>query len=114
MSTNPINQSASYAFRSTGSTIGITIASVVFQNVLKSKLWKSFRDREDATKIIPKIRNSLEVVKTLPPDWRQGVMEIYMDALRAVFLTLLGIAVVGAIASLFMRQHKLHSNLARK
>jgi len=31
--------SASYAFRSTGATIGITVASAIFQNVLKLQLW---------------------------------------------------------------------------
>ena len=105
--------SASYAFRSTGSTIGITIASAVFQNMLKTELWGRFGDRKDAAKVIGKVRDSFDEIKHLPPDWKRGVMDVYMDALRGVFLTTLGIAVLGAIVSLFMREHKLHSNLAR-
>ena len=106
--------SASYAFRSTGSTIGITIASSVFQNVLKSELWDRFGDKKNAGEIIRKVRDSLEEIKNLPADWKEGVMQIYMDSLRVVFLTMLGLAALGAFTSLFMREHKLHTNLARR
>ncbi|MCJ1291270.1 hypothetical protein MMC34_002813 [Xylographa carneopallida] len=106
--------SASYAFRSTGSTIGITIASSVFQNVIKSELWARFGDREDAATIIPRVRDSLDEIKRLPESWKAGVMEVYMDALRAVFLTLLGLGVLGAVVSLGMREHKLYKNIARR
>ncbi|MCJ1430855.1 hypothetical protein MMC27_000205 [Xylographa pallens] len=106
--------SASYAFRSTGSTIGITIASSVFQNVVKSELWARFGDRKDAATIIPRVRDSLDEIKRLPDSWKAGVMEVYMDALRAVFLSLLGIGVLGALVSLGMREHKLHKNIARR
>ncbi|KAE8356435.1 major facilitator superfamily domain-containing protein, partial [Aspergillus coremiiformis] len=105
--------SASYAFRSTGSTIGITVASAVFQNMLKSGLWSRFGDREDAKTLIPRIRDSLDELRKLPADWKTGVLATYMESLRAVFLTLLGISVLGALVSLAMREHKLHMNLAR-
>lgn len=106
--------SASYAFRSTGSTIGITIVSAVFQNILKMRLWARFGDRDDAGKVIGRIRNSFDEIRRLPPGWREGVMESYMDALRGVFATACGIAVLGAVISLGMREHKLHNNLARR
>ena len=106
--------SASYAFRSTGSTIGITIASSVFQNILKSNLWKRLGERENAAEIIRKVRDSLDEIKTLPPTWKEDVMKVYMEALRGVFLTILGLAVIGALVSLLLREHKLHSNLARR
>ena len=106
--------SASYAFRSTGSTIGITVASAVFQNILKSGLWSRFGGREHAGELIGRIRDSLEEIRHLPTDWIPGVLDAYMDSLRAVFITLLGLSVLGAIVSLGMREHKLHSNLARR
>ena len=106
--------SASYAFRSTGSAIGITIASAVFQNILKIELWGRFGDRDGAAEIIGRLRDSLDEIKTLPPSWKAGVMDVYMDALRGVFLTILGLAVLGLLVSLAMREHKLHDNLARK
>ena len=106
--------SASYAFRSTGSTIGITIASSVFQNIAKNELWGRFGARKDAAKIIPKIRDSLDEIQNLPPSWKEGVKLVYMDALQGVFLTMLGIAILGAAVSMLMREHKLHSTLARR
>lgn len=106
--------SASYAFRSTGSTIGITIASTVFQNILKTDLWARFGNRENAEEIISRIRDSLDEIKRLPADWRTGALAAYMDSLRAVFVTVLGLAVLGALASLAVREHKLHNNLSRR
>lgn len=106
--------SASYAFRSTGSTIGITVSSAVFQNLLKLLLWSRFGDREDASEIIPRIRDSFEEIKHLPPEWKPGVIRVYMEALRGVWVTVLGLAVLAAVASLFMRENLLHRNLARK
>lgn len=106
--------SASYAFRSTGSTIGITVASAVFQNVLKSGLWSCLGGRENAKELISRIRDNLAEIWKLPSDWIPGVLAAYMNSLRAVFVTLLGLMVLGALVSLGMREHKLHSNLARR
>ncbi|EEP76271.1 conserved hypothetical protein [Uncinocarpus reesii 1704] len=93
--------SASYAFRSTGSSLGITIASSVFQNILKSGLWSRFGDRDDAGWLIPKLRNSLDEIRHLPKEMVPGVLAAYMDALKGVFVTTLGLAVLGAISSTY-------------
>ncbi len=106
--------SASYAFRSTGSVIGITIASAVFQNILKMKLWGTLGNREGAAEIVGRLRDSFDEIGKLPRDLRVEVRGAYMDALRGVFLTTLGLSVMGALVSLAMREHKLHSNLERK
>lgn len=106
--------SASYAFRSTGSTIGITVASTVFQNTLKTGLWSRFGDRKNAAELIARLRDSLDEIWKLPSDWRPGVLDAYMSSLRVVFLTLFGLTVLGAVASIGMREHKLHNNLARR
>jgi len=106
--------SASYAFRSTGSAIGITVASAVFQNIIKIELWDQFGGRKGAAEVISKLRDNLDEIKSLPTEWKAGVMEVYMDALRGVFLTTLGIAALGFLVSLAMREHTLHKNLARE
>lgn len=106
--------SASYAFRSTGSTIGITIASAVFQNTLKMGLWSRFGGFEHAAERIARLRDSLDEIRKLPADWIPGALDAYMISLRTVFLALLGVTVLGALASLAMREHKLHNNLARR
>ena len=106
--------SASYAFRSTGSTIGITIASAVFQNTLKIGLWGRFGEREHAADMIGRLRDSLDEIWKLPADWTPGVLDAYMDSLRAVFLTLFGLTILGSLSSLAMREHTLHNNLSRR
>lgn len=99
--------------RSVGSTLGITISSAVYQNVLKNKLWDRFRDWPDAAAQIARIRNDVTELKHLPEGWYDGVIQSFMDAFHAVFLMLLGMAVLGLICTLFMRQHTLHRTLAR-
>ncbi|KAI5308762.1 hypothetical protein KEM55_004934 [Ascosphaera atra] len=54
--------SASYAFRSTGSCIGITVASAVFQNLLQDGLWSRFGSEPDAAKIIGRLRDRLDEI----------------------------------------------------
>lgn len=106
---------ASYAFRSTGSSIGITIASAVFQNILTKELNDRYGDLPDAAAIIRRIRDSLDGVKHLPAGWSGEVIRsIYMDAFRVAFASGLGLAVLATVCGLFMREHTLHSNLSRK
>ena len=106
--------SASYAFRSTGSAIGITISSAVFQNVLNHRLLDVLGDRKGGPEAISELKDSLQAIKTLPAAWQGEVKGVYMEALRSVFLTTLGLSIVGACASLFMREHTLYGTLARK
>ncbi|KAK5136764.1 hypothetical protein LTR08_002060 [Meristemomyces frigidus] len=106
--------SASYAFRSTGSSIGITVASVVFQNVVRVRLYDRFGGQPGAADEIRRIRDSIDEIQHLPPGWHDGVIDAHVEALRAVWAVLLGFAVLTAIASLFIREHKLHKNLERK
>ncbi|CAD6440089.1 d5007ee9-1eb8-4c23-99aa-e4c3dc648eeb [Sclerotinia trifoliorum] len=105
--------SASYAFRSTGSTIGITVASAVYQNILKTQLWEKFGDQPNAEEIIKKIRDSFDELNNLPEGWKEGVMESYMDSFRGVFLTALGFAVLMAGVGSMMKQNVLHERLDR-
>jgi MFS family permease len=106
--------SGSYAFRSTGSVIGITVSSAVFTNALKQELWSRLGEMDGAEPIIRKVRDSLDAVRYLPVEWKVPVMQAYMAALKAVFGTVLGMGFAGALISLFMREHKLYSDLARR
>ncbi|PVH81600.1 MFS multidrug transporter-like protein [Cadophora sp. DSE1049] len=106
--------SATYAFRSTGSSIGVTIASAVYQNLLVSSLHDKFDGLPGAEKEIRKIRDNFDELKHLPKGWEHGVKDSFALALRGVFLTALGIAVLGAVCGSFMRQHTLHKTLARR
>lgn len=106
--------SATYAFRSTGSTIGVTIASTVYQNLLLSNLHRRFDGFEGAEDEIRRIRDSLEELQHLPDGWREGVYQAYGIAFRGVFTTGLALAVLGIIAASFMREHKLHNTISRR
>jgi MFS family permease len=106
---------ASYAFRSTGSTIGITVAGAVFQNILTKELRANYGRFPGSEDVIRRIRDSLDSVNHLPPDWdRSVVMGVYMDALRGAFLSGLGLALLALVVGLAMKEHHLHKNLARK
>lgn len=106
--------SATYAFRSTGSVLGVTIASAVYQNVLLSSLHSHFDGQKGAQEEIRRVRNSLDELKHLPPGWKEGVMESYEVALRGVFLAALGLSILGFISGAFMKQHTLHKTLERR
>lgn len=104
--------SASYAFRSTGSTIGISIASAVFQNKLQSQLKTKFG--KDKTAIAVKVRNDIHEIYKLPTDLKQKALEAYMDAFKGVWASLLAMVLIATILGFFVREHVLHTNLARK
>ncbi|KAK6855994.1 Multidrug resistance protein fnx1 [Apiospora arundinis] len=105
---------ATYGFRSVGGTVGITIASAVYQNVLKTQLWERFGDLPDAVTEIPKIRDDLDELKHLPEGWDAGaVISVFMEAFRSVWLTTLGLVLLGLICVSLMKQHTLHSTLSR-
>ena len=107
--------SASYACRGTGSAIGIAVCSLVFQNILKRRLWEEFGREDEAASIIGRLRDNLREIKYLPNNgWMLDAEDAYMDALRGVFWTIFGLGAIGTAASLFMREHLLHKSLARR
>ncbi|KAI1029284.1 hypothetical protein LB504_010714 [Fusarium proliferatum] len=105
--------SANYAFRSMGSTIGVTIASAVYQNLLQHGLHQRFDSKEGSSEIIKRLLESLDELKRLPDGWRDGVYKAYEISLRGVFLTGLGVAVLGLIAASFIKEHRLHQTISR-
>ncbi|KAJ6437218.1 multidrug resistance protein fnx1 [Purpureocillium lavendulum] len=105
--------SATYAFRSTGATMGVTIASVVYQNLLQAALHQRFDSRNGSAEVIERILSSLDELKHLPEDWVKGTYDAYLVALRGVFLVGLGLSVLGLVAAGFIREHKLHKTLSR-
>ncbi|CAK7216264.1 hypothetical protein SCUCBS95973_002754 [Sporothrix curviconia] len=105
--------SATYAFRSVGGTLGLTLASAVYQNILRAELWRRFGNLPGAADEIARILDDLAELQRLPPGWHDGVIDSFMAAFRGVWLTGLGLAVVGLVSVSLMKQHTLHSTLAR-
>jgi MFS family permease len=105
--------SAIYAFRSTGSTVGVTVASVVYQNLLQHGLHQRFDTERGSAEVIERILKSLDELKHLPEGWVKGVYEAYAVAVRGVFLSGLGLAVLGLVATVVLKEHRLHNTLSR-
>lgn len=107
--------SASYAFRSTGSTVGVTIGSAVFQNYLSRSLMQAFQGVPHKASIVRRIRDDYHEIANLHSSGlRQKALDCYIESFRATFLTALAITIMANLTSLFMKEHKLHTNLARK
>ena len=106
--------SAAFAYRSTGSAIGLTVASSTFQNLLRLRLHTYIGDIEDAEDVISRVRDNFDEVNHLDVAIRRSVRESYMEAIRGVFLIIWGFSVLAALTSLFIKQHKLHTNIARR
>ncbi|KAI4850874.1 putative major facilitator superfamily transporter [Aureobasidium sp. EXF-8845] len=106
--------SASYAFRSTGSTIGITIASAVFQNKLSAGLHARFGHLPDAEETIKRIRDDVGDISFLPRGWEKGVKETYIESLGGVWVVVVVLAGLAGVVGLFMKEHTLHNKLSRK
>jgi hypothetical protein len=100
--------------RSLGSTIGVTLASSVYQSILKSSLWATFGQEPDAAEKINRIRNNLNSLKDLPEGWHDGVIACFMQAFQGVWITFLVLATGALISILFLKHHTLHSTLERR
>lgn len=106
--------STGFAFRSTGSAIGLTVASATFQNLLRVYLQRSIGSIEDADGIIDRIRQDFDEINRLDKAIFRVVRQSYIEALRGVFITTCGLSVLAAFCSSFMRQNKLYTTIARK
>lgn len=109
--------SIQYTFRATGSTLGVAVASAVFQNVAKSELQKRvFELVEDPTKaaqIVQRALESTDYAKGLPKLLREAVKASYLRGCRSTFVFSTFTIVLGYASSLFMREHKLHTSIDR-
>ncbi|EFX02510.1 major facilitator superfamily transporter multidrug resistance [Grosmannia clavigera kw1407] len=105
--------SATYAFRSVGATLGLTVASAVYQNILRARLWLRLGHLPDAADEIARICDDLAELHRLPPGWHDPVIQSFMDAFRGVWLTGLVLALVGLVCVSLMKQHTLHATLER-
>lgn len=103
-----------YAFRSTGSVIGVAMASAVFQNLLRSRLWILFGHRENGAELIRKITDSLDEMNRLVWQDRELVRDSYMMSLTAVFAATVGLAVLGLVSGILIKEKKLHTTLSRE
>ena len=100
--------SASYAFRSTGSVIGVAVAGAVFQNILGRELERRLGGKgEDAREWGERVRSRLEEVKEVPEMWREDVVGAFVSALGGVWWFVGGVAVLALVCGMGVERKKL-------
>lgn len=109
--------SIQYTFRATGSTLGLSIASAIFQNILLSslttKVHEVISDYDKAEKIISKALENTNYINEAPKIVRSALIDSYASGCKGAFTFSFVIVVLGVISSLFMKEHVLHSSLQR-
>ena len=106
--------SASFAFRSIGSILGISTSSTIFEHLLRKELRERLGYDQEADHLISQLRDNFNEIQYLSPVLRQHVLDCYAVALKAVFAVTLVMTICSAISSCFIKQQKLHSTLKRK
>jgi MFS family permease len=102
-----IATACTYLFRSLGSVVGVTISATVVQQTLRTQLKKNLNSRKEADKIVEKVRQSLDFIKTLEPGTRDIVRICYERATNASFGVSIGIVCLSLVAAGFIRETRL-------
>ncbi|KAL8717365.1 MAG: hypothetical protein Q9225_005384 [Loekoesia sp. 1 TL-2023] len=97
----------SYLFRTLGSVVGLALSATVVQQSLRNQLQDQLNSGKDAEKLAQRVRQSLDYIKTLPPDARRIVQECYSDATRDGFSLMLGIVFFSMLSAWFIREKRL-------
>lgn len=114
--------SISYAFRSTGSTLGVSIGAALFRNRLSSRLYEDVLgfeseeySREYLLSIVHKAVESSEYVHTKAPKFIQGTLiHCYESACHLTFSFCFVICILAWISCSIIKEYKLHTSMERK
>ena len=94
-----IATACSYLFRSLGSVVGLSISATVVQQSLRNQLRDKLNSGRDADEIVRKVRESLDVIKTLEPTVAEIVRKCYGTATSHGFMLMTGIVACALISS---------------
>lgn len=75
----------SYLFRSLGSSIGVSVASAILQQILRAQLASRLGNGGAASEIEQHVRESLDYIKQLEPGTAEIVRRCYQIASMHVF-----------------------------
>ncbi|SCV68049.1 BQ2448_170 [Microbotryum intermedium] len=103
----------SYLFRATGSVLGISLSTSIFQNTLKADLERRIVGK-GAHHLIEKIRSDVNYIRTLPHDVRHLAIDAYDHSMHIVFIAITAAAFMALLALFPIRQHALPGSLDRK
>jgi len=106
--------STSYAFRSTGSVIGVAVAGAVFQNILGKELERRLGGKgEGAREWGERVRRRFEEVKEVPEMWRGEVVGAFVSALGGVWWFVGGMAVLALLCGICVEKRRLGGTRSR-
>lgn len=109
--------SIQYTFRATGSTLGVSIASAIFQSILRSNLtsriYQIVSDPNEAKEIISKALENAQYSHVAPKLVQQAIRDSYNDGCKGAFAFTAATVTIGFLCSLFMREHVLHTSINR-
>ncbi|CUS11654.1 unnamed protein product [Tuber aestivum] len=106
--------SANYELRSKGSTIGTTVGSSIFRNVLVRQLRVHLGSEKEGEGIIRRLRERFDEFDRLSEVWKGKAALEYMDALHAVLWTAPELGVLAFQYYTQARQRAQHKTLDRK
>lgn len=110
--------SIQYTFRATGSTLGVSIASAIFQNVLASHLGTRVHaimgHSTAAEAVIRRALKDARYVQVAPKIVQLAIRDSYSDGCKGALAFSMATVFLGVVALLFMREHKLHTSMNRE
>ncbi|KAF4582284.1 MFS multidrug transporter [Ophiocordyceps camponoti-floridani] len=95
---------SSYLFRSLGASIGISTSSAVMQHVLRSQLLSRLPSGEEARWIERRVRESLDIIKQLPPREADMVRSSYQVATLGAFTPTLVFLTVCFVVTFWVKE----------
>lgn len=101
-------QAASWTIESTGLAFGITVASTVFQRTINGNLRTLLRGKPD---LLNAMTANFEAFSGLAGSEKQAVVNVYMKALKAVFLVAMVEMVLAAAIGLVMENNLLEPDI---
>ncbi|KAK9452890.1 major facilitator superfamily domain-containing protein [Dipodascopsis uninucleata] len=98
-----------YGFRGTGSTVGVAVASAIFSNVLTRQL-NVYIVGEHSKEIISRVLDSVEEITLIPEEYKQSVIQAYLDAFHGVFYFAVFLAALVIVTCGIMKEYPLRSS----
>ncbi|KAK9463451.1 major facilitator superfamily domain-containing protein [Lipomyces oligophaga] len=108
-----VTTSINYGFRALGSTMGVSMASAIFQNVLGSRLYARVTG-PGAAEIIERVMDSVEEIENLPEEYKPLVISSYYDACKGVFYFAVVLGFLNIVSCAVMKEHTLHTTINRR
>ncbi|CAA7260995.1 unnamed protein product [Cyclocybe aegerita] len=97
--------------RGLGQVGGLALASAVFQSRLNTELHKSFPNGSE--ELIMKIRHSVRLVGSLPPDTQRLARDAYAASLKSVFILAASASILAYLARLPIPDKRLEDSVPR-